>query len=50
MPRGVVTPSGAEVWQRGYYEHIIRDDAEYDRIARYIADNQRNWNNDRFNP
>jgi len=49
MKPGVVTPSAAEVWQRGYYERIIRDDGEHDRIARYIADNPANWAKDRFN-
>jgi REP element-mobilizing transposase RayT len=48
MNAGIVTPSAAEVWQRGYYERIIRDAAEHDRIAQYIADNPANWDNDRF--
>ena len=39
---------GAPIWQRGYWERIIRDGAAHDRIARYIADNPKNWNNDRF--
>ena len=29
------------LWQRNYYEHIIRDDNEYVRIAQYIQDNPR---------
>lgn len=41
--------SGNAIWQRGYFERIIRDDAEHARIARYIQDNPANWNNDRFN-
>ncbi|MBL0126088.1 MAG: hypothetical protein IPP83_01255 [Flavobacteriales bacterium] len=47
--RDGLLPRGTPIWQRGYYEHIIRDDAEHDRIARYIADNLRNWKGDRFN-
>jgi len=39
---------GTPIWQRGYYERIIRDAAEHDRIAQYIADNPANWDNDRF--
>ena len=42
-------PRGTPVWQRNYYERIIRDTAEHDRIARYIIDNPRNWKDDRFN-
>jgi REP element-mobilizing transposase RayT len=32
------TPDGP-VWQRGYYEHVIRDRGALNRIRRYIADN-----------
>jgi putative transposase len=31
------------VWQRNYYEHIIRDEAEHNRIRRYIESNPVNW-------
>ena len=41
---------GHPVWQRNYYEHIIRDEADYDRIAEYIADNPRRWADDSLNP
>jgi putative transposase len=34
---------GAPVWQRGYYEHVIADDASLTRARQYIADNPRNW-------
>jgi putative transposase len=36
--------SGQIVWQRNYYEHIVRDDADLDRIRRYIAANPMRWN------
>ena len=39
---------GRPVWQRGYYEHIIRDGADHERIADYIRDNPANWPTDRF--
>jgi putative transposase len=32
------TPSGS-LWQRNYYEHVIRNEADYTRIAEYIIDN-----------
>jgi len=38
------------LWQRGYYEHIIRDDGSLDRIRAYIAANPANWELDRENP
>ena len=31
------------LWQRGYYEHLVRGAAELDRIRTYIADNPRHW-------
>ncbi len=30
---------GAPVWQRNYYEHIIRDEPSLNRIRQYIAEN-----------
>jgi REP element-mobilizing transposase RayT len=36
------------VWQRGFYEHIIRDEDYLNRIRKYIRHNPKNWNNDRF--
>lgn len=38
------------VWQRGYYEHVIRDDAALDRIRRYIRENPLRWAMDAENP
>lgn len=42
-------PRGTPLWQRNYYERIIRDDASHHRIAQYIAENPRNWVNDDLN-
>jgi REP element-mobilizing transposase RayT len=28
-----------EFWQREYYDHLIRNDAEFDRAARYVMEN-----------
>ncbi len=36
------------VWQRNYYEHIIRDELSYIRIADYITDNPAKWQGDKF--
>lgn len=40
---------GAALWQRNYYEHIIRNDGEYVRIAEYIACNPARWGKDALN-
>jgi REP element-mobilizing transposase RayT len=31
------------VWQRNYYDHIVRNDADLDRIRLYIEHNPANW-------
>ena len=38
------------VWQRNYYEHIIRDEAELARVRRYIDENPLQWELDKENP
>ncbi len=38
-----------QVWQRNYYEHIIRNENELDRIQKYILMNPEMWNRDRNN-
>jgi REP element-mobilizing transposase RayT len=40
------TPFGGKLWQRNYWEHIIRNENEYNRIAEYINNNPQNWDND----
>lgn len=41
-------PTHAErpIWQRNYYEHIIRNDAALERIRAYIENNPANWQTD----
>jgi REP-associated tyrosine transposase len=41
---------GVSVWQRNYYEHIIRNDDSMNRIRKYIVDNPARWAFDRENP
>jgi len=43
------TPA-ARVWQRGYYEHVIRDQEALNRIRSYIVTNPRRWDRDSQNP
>ena len=40
---------GAILWQRNYYEHIIRNDHELNNIRWYIVNNPLNWQLDRDN-
>jgi putative transposase len=39
----ILDAEGMPVWQRNYYERIIRNDAVYNRIHRYIQSNPANW-------
>ena len=39
---------GEQIWQRSYYDHVIRDEADYLRIAEYIQKNPARWREDRF--
>lgn len=41
---------GSSVWQRNYYEHIIRDRTALHRIRQYIIDNPAHWAEDGENP
>ena len=38
------------VWQRNYFEHVIRNDESLDRIREYIVNNPSQWEMDRENP
>jgi hypothetical protein len=35
-------------WQPRFHDHIIRNDESFQRISKYIANNQANWNDDNF--
>ena len=37
------------LWQRNYYEHIIRNEYSLNKIRQYIKNNPTNWNEDRNN-
>jgi REP element-mobilizing transposase RayT len=52
--RGVKTtawpPFNGRLWQRNYYEHVIRSEQSLNRIRQYILDNPARWEFDRENP
>lgn len=39
---------GFPIWQRNYYEHIIRNAHAFERISNYIRNNPAQWNKDMF--
>ena len=56
IPEGAVTRragrslNSGNLWQRNYYEHILRNQADYERVASYIWENPANWIQDNENP
>ena len=57
-PTGANPPTGAKtaplqydirkIWQRNFYEHIIRNEQEYFKIKNYVANNPKIWDRDRY--
>ena len=46
---GIRHTPGTPVWQRNYYEHVIRTEDEWQRIRAYIQANPDNWQLDNEN-
>jgi len=46
VKNGTCPPFDKRIWQRNYYEHIIRDDVDYERISTYIINNPLTWEDD----
>ena len=39
---------GAQLWQRSYHEHVIRNEEDYRQICEYIDTNPTKWAEDRY--
>lgn len=42
--------AGVTLWQRNYFEHVIRDNKDLERIRVYIQENPVRWELDQENP
>ncbi len=42
------TPFDKKLWQRNYYEHIIRNEKSYLQISEYIRTNPLRWQDDKY--
>jgi REP element-mobilizing transposase RayT len=42
--------SGVPFWQRNYWEHVVRDEIDLNRIRQYIENNPLRWHEDQLNP
>jgi len=43
MKGAVSKQAGFAVWQKGFYDHVIRNQQDYDEIWQYIENNPRKW-------
>ena len=41
---------GTKIWQRNYWEHVVRDEIELNRIRKYTKENPIKWETDRLYP
>ncbi len=46
VKKGDVPPFEKQIWQRGFYDRIIRDRCDYDEISKYIYENPLKWEED----
>ena len=48
VKKGLYEPFEKRIWQRSYYDHIIRDEDDYLRIWQYIDENPAKWIEDKY--
>ena len=48
VKNGKFPPFKKRIWQRNYYEHIIRNEQSLERIQHYIIHNPQKWQDDKF--
>jgi REP element-mobilizing transposase RayT len=46
VKRGNYPPFNRRIWQRNYYENIIRNETSYNEIQRYMQENPQRWEED----
>ena len=49
VKNGELAPFAGRLWQRNYYEHVIRNEEDYLQTAAYIENNPARWEEDREN-
>ena len=48
VKQNLLPPFEKRIWQRNYYEHIIRDEKSFKIISEYIINNPLKWNKDKY--
>ena len=49
VKNNTLPPFNKRIWQRNYYEHVVRDENDYGRISEYIQNNVMTWESDSLN-
>ena len=48
LKNGILPPFDKQIWQRSFYDHIIRNRDDYSGICRYICENPLRWYHDKL--
>ncbi len=40
---GILPPFEHKIWKKSYYDHVIRNQEDYDEIWQYIQNNPTKW-------
>lgn len=48
VKKGIYLPFNKKLWQKSFYDHIIRDENDYLNHWRYIEENPMRWYEDRY--
>ncbi|MCK9314394.1 MAG: transposase [Methanocorpusculum sp.] len=48
VKKGEYPPFDKKIWQKSYYDHIIHNEAEYQKICEYIDTNPLKWELDKY--
>ena len=49
VKEGIYQPFNKKIWQKSFYDHIIRNENEYKTICNYIEHNPQKWEEDFYN-
>ena len=49
VKENIVPAFEKRIWQRNYWDHIIRDENDYNKITEYILNNPLTWIDDKLN-
>jgi putative transposase len=49
VKNGILSPFNKRIWQRNYWEHVVRNETELNQIRDYIRHNPQKWETDTLN-